>query len=340
MHRGGAGAGAESTAVMRQASPFLTARDTSIVLGGAQCLLVTPKRLTDRTLDLDTLEVLERVAETGSISRAASALGVTQQAVSGRVRAAELAIGQPLVRRSAAGSAMTDTGRLLLELGRPVLEASRRFEADVAALGDAPGSVVVAASQTIAELLAPSWLREFRRRAPDCTARLLADNSTAVVALVRSGDADIGFVETPSAPSGLSSTVITEDELVVVVAPDHPWATVQSISPKDLADTALLMREPGSGTRETVEAWLEKSQLALATPAAVLETTAIVRSTARAGIAPAAMSRRTVETDLAAGTLVRVELTGPPLARSLRAIWSDEMRRGVSTFLRVAKETH
>nr|WP_217271162.1 LysR family transcriptional regulator [Frigoribacterium sp. VKM Ac-2836] len=295
--------------------------------------------MTDRTLDLDTLEVLERVAETGSISRAASALGVTQQAVSGRVRAAERAVGQPLVRRSTEGSAMTDTGRLLLDLGRPVLEASRRFEEGVAALGDAPDSIVVAASQTIAELFAPSWLREFRRRAPDSSVRLLADNSAAVIALVRSGDADVGFVETPSAPSGLSSTVITEDELVVVVAPDHPWATRPSISAEDLADAALLLREPGSGTRATVEAWLERSGLALGTPAAVLETTAIVRSTARAGMAPAAMSLRTVETDLAAGTLVRVELTGPPLVRFLHAVWSDQVRRGVSTFLRVARET-
>ncbi|MFX5684454.1 LysR family transcriptional regulator, partial [Acinetobacter baumannii] len=55
------------------------------------------RRLTDRHLDLDTLEVLERVAHTGSLSRAAESLGITQQAVSARVRVAERLVGQPLV---------------------------------------------------------------------------------------------------------------------------------------------------------------------------------------------------------------------------------------------------
>ncbi len=125
------------------------------LVGRAQWLLVALRRLTDRTLDLDTLEVLVRVAETGSLTRAADVLGVTQQAVSARLRAAEQAIGQPLAHRTASGTALTDAGRVVLGLAVPVLEASRRLEAGVAALREPAGSLVVAASQTIAELLLP-----------------------------------------------------------------------------------------------------------------------------------------------------------------------------------------
>ncbi|REC97861.1 molybdate transport repressor ModE-like protein [Microbacterium sp. AG157] len=296
------------------------------------------RRLTDRILDLDTLEVLQRIAEAGSLSRAAEALGVTQQAVSARLRVAERAIGQPLVHRSTAGSLMTDTGRILLELASPVLEASRHLEAGVAALREPTGSLVVAASQTIAELLLPRWLLGFRQRTPDVRVRLIAGNSATALELVRSGVAQLGFIETPTAAAELSSSVITEDELAIVVAPDHPWARTASISAEEVARTPLLTREEGSGTRATLEAWLRDVGLTLATPAAVLETTAIIRANARAGIAPAVMSIRTVEADLAARFLVRVPVHGPALVRPLRAIWSGRAGPTAAAFLEIAHE--
>ncbi len=215
------------------------------LVGRAQWLLVALRRLTDRTLDLDTLEVLVRVAETVSLTRAADVLGVTQQAVSARLRAAEQAIGQPLAHRTASGTALTDAGRVVLGLAVPVLEASRRLEAGVAALREPAGSLLVAASQTIAELLLPGWLLAHRAIAPDASVRLIAGNSAAVIDLVRSGAADLGFTETPAAPPDLSSLVVDEDELVVVVAPHHPWASASGITADDLAETPLLLREEG-----------------------------------------------------------------------------------------------
>lgn len=294
------------------------------------------RRVTDRTLDLDTLEVLDRVAATGSLSRAAEVLGITQQAVSARVRVAERAVGQPLVHRSATGSVLTEAGRLLLGLAGPVLDASRRLEVGLVALRQPTGSLVVAASQTIAELFLPAWLIEFGRRAPHVRVRLIAGNSAAVTELVRSGAAHLGFTETSAAAPELSAGVITEDELAVVVAADHAWARAAGISAEELAGTALLMREEGSGTRATVEAWLRAAGLRLAAPAAVLETTSIIRANARAGIAPAVMSIRTVEADLESGSLIRVPLNGPPLVRPLRAIWPGRASGPVAAFLELA----
>ena len=303
------------------------------LVGRAQWLLVALRRLTDRILDLDTLEVLVRVAETGSLTRAAEVLGVTQQAVSARLRAAEQATGQPLAHRTASGTALTDAGRVVLGLAVPVLEASRRLEAGVAALREPAGSLVIAASQTIAELLLPGWLLTHRAATPDASVRLIAGNSADVTDLVRSGAADVGFTETPAAPIGLSSLVVDEDELVVVVAPHHPWASASAITSDDLAETPLLLREEGSGTRSTVEAWLDDAGLTLVPPAAVLETTGIIRANARAGIAPAVMSLRTVDTDLEDGALVRALLLGPPLIRPLRAIWSGRPGPAVTCLL-------
>ncbi|CAN3703088.1 putative HTH-type transcriptional regulator [Microbacterium sp. MM2322] len=301
-------------------------------------MIVALRRLTDRTLDLDTLDVLARVAETGSLSAAAGALGVTQQAVSARIRVAERMVGHLLVHRSTTGSVLTETGRLVVGLAGPVLDASRHLEAGVAALRTPTGSLVVAASQTIAELLLPGWLLEFRRREPDVRVRLIAGNSAAVTDLVQSGGANLGFTETPVTAAGVSAQVIADDELAVVVAPEHPWARSTGITAEVLAATALLLREEGSGTRATLAAWLREAGLSMSVPAAVLETTSIIRANAQAGIAPAVMSLRTVAADINDGSLVRVPLAGPPLARPLRAIWSGEPQPAGSAFLRVAHE--
>lgn len=126
---------------------------------------------------------------------------------------------------------------------------------------------------------------------------------------------------------------------MVVVAPHHPWASASGITADDLAETPLLLREEGSGTRATVEAWLDRAGLRLVAPAAVLETTGIIRANVRAGIAPAVMSLRTVDTDLEDGALVRALLLGPPLIRPLRAIWSGRPGPAVTAFLDTARSS-
>ena len=295
--------------------------------------MTSNRRITDRTLDLDTIEVLEQVAATGSITRAADSLGVTQQAVSARVRIAERAVGHQLVRRSPSGSSLTETGRFVLGLAQPVLEAADRLDAGVRALQQPSGELVVAASQTIAELMLPDWLLEFQRRAPSVTVRLVAGNSTTVADLVRSGSAHLGFCEGPHAPVGLNTADVASDELAVVTSSTHPWAHTVSITPEILAATPLLVREEGSGTRATIESYLGAVGRSLATPAAVLETSGIIRANARAGIAPAVLSLRLGEGEIALGKLVRVPLSGPVMTRVFRGVWDGQLSPLARRFL-------
>lgn len=294
---------------------------------------MTTRRLTDRLVDLDSLTVLDRVAATGSLSGAAGALGVTQQAVSARVRSLERAVGQRLVARSASGSVLTDAGRLLVDLGAPVLEASGRLEAAAQALRQDGGTLVVAASQTIAEMLVPQWVMSSRERSPGTAVRLVAGNSEAVIDAVRSGSAHLGFIETPAVPTDLASATVHVDELAVVAAPGHPWAERGSVTADDLAATALLVREPGSGTRATVDAWLAADGRTPAEPAAVLESSAVIRAAARAGIAPAVLSLRTIRADLDAGLLVRVAVDGPAFSRPFTAVWTEPLSAAAAEFM-------
>jgi DNA-binding transcriptional LysR family regulator len=290
-------------------------------------------------MDLDTLEVLRAVSTSGSFSTAADALGITQQAVSARIAAAERSVGTELVHRGSSGSRLSPAGQVLLELAEPLLEASDRLEAGLRALSAPAGTVTVASSQTIAEMLVPDWLMRLRSERPEVQVRLIAGNSTDVVTEVRRGRAAVGFVEGPEIPADLRSRVIEVDELVVVVAPGHPWATVPSVSAADLSSTALLVREAGSGTRAVLESWLEAAGRTLHEPAAEIATTAAIRANARAGVAPAVLSTRSVRGDLDGGRLVRVPVEGRPLHRTFAAVWVHGLDAAAGAIVEIARTT-
>ncbi|WP_281272120.1 LysR family transcriptional regulator [Mycetocola tolaasinivorans] len=204
-------------------------------------------------IDTAALRMLVAVAESGSLSAAAGRLGVTQQAVSVRIRTLESRLGIALVRRSPRGSTMTPEGTVVAGWAAEVVSAADSFAESVHTLTRTdPAPLRIAASLTIAEYLVPEWLHRLRA-AGTTRAELTAANSATVATRVREGSAEIGFIESPEVPAGLDFRWIATDELIVVVAPSHPWARRTSgITPEELAARPLVVREEGSGTREAL----------------------------------------------------------------------------------------
>jgi molybdate transport repressor ModE-like protein len=287
--------------------------------------------LSPRLPPIAALEVLLTIARTGSLSQAAREVGVSQQAISSRIRALEAQTGVPLVSRTAHGSTLTPAGVVVAGWADRLVDVARELDAGLAALrDDRRARLRISASLTIAEQLLPGWLvsqaAAARRRGEEpAEVVLTATNSVTVIDRVRSGDADLGFTEGPTIPKGLRSKVIGHDELVVVVRPDHPWARRrQPVTPTELAGTPLVSREEGSGTRQALTVALANA-LGAATAgipvALVLSTTSAVRAAVVAGAGPAVLSELAVSDDLASGRLARVSLVGIDLRRTLRAVW-------------------
>lgn len=280
----------------------------------------------ERPPDLEGLRALALVAETGSLNAASERLGVTQQAVSLRLRALESRLGVPLLLRSPRGSTLTSAGQLVFAWAEPLLAASEEFTESVESLReDRERTLRVAASLTIAEHLLPEWIARWRRLRGDSGpgVQLVAANSDTVAGMVRRGEAAIGFIESPSVPADLRSMAIGRDELVVVVPPTHPWARRKTVAAGELAATSLVLREPGSGTRAAFEEALAAAGVPLtAAPNAELSTTLGLRSTVAAGSAPGVLSSLAVREDLRARRLRRVRIRELRIVRPLNAVWS------------------
>jgi DNA-binding transcriptional LysR family regulator len=287
--------------------------------------------LSPRMPELSALEVFVTVAGTGSFNAAAGVLGVSQQAVSARIAAVERQSGVTLLRRTPRGSVLTPAGTVVSEWASRLLAVAAEMDAGLTALrSDARTTLRVAASLTIAEYLLPGWLvalqaRRGRSNEPPVAVELSVINSSAVAALVGAGEGDLGFVEGPRPPRGLGQRIVARDRLVVVVAPTHPWTRRrQPVTALQLAQTPLVVRESGSGTREVLAVAVKKvlgASVELHAPVLSLPTTAAVRAAVVAGAGPAVLSELAVVDDIAAGRLWAVPTEAVDLDRHLRAVW-------------------
>ncbi|WP_329239994.1 LysR substrate-binding domain-containing protein [Actinoallomurus sp. NBC_01490] len=277
--------------------------------------------MSQRLPDLEALELLIAVAETGSLGQAAARQRISQPSASARMRTLERRLGVRLLVRSPSGSRLTSAGLVVTDWARTVLESAYALVEGVSALrARQHGRLRVAASLTIAENLMPGWLVTLRDVDPDVHVELNVANSAHVIERLRGGEADLGFIEGRGAPRDLHSRAVARDRLVVVASPAHPWSRKRRpLRPVELATTPLLLREAGSGTRETLEAALAPYG-GVTEPALELGGTAPLRIAAVSGTAPAVLSALAVADEIAAGRLAEVP-TELNLNRVLRAVW-------------------
>jgi len=294
---------------------------------------------TPRWPDLAVLDLLAAVGATGSLGAAARQVGMAQPNASRALRGLERDLGLTLLHRSPRGSRLTEHGVLVAEWGAAVLDPARRFALACEALrAHDRERITVAASRTIAEYAVPTWLTQLRADSPGVHVLLHVENSADVCERVAAGDAEVGFVEAPRVPKGLRSAVVGRDQLLVVVAPGHPWTRRRRpLTAAELAATPLVTREHGSGTRETLEAALAPATAAA--PALELASNDSVRIAVASGAGAAVLSELAVRESLANGSLVQVPLDGVALERRFRAVWTgrSEPRGSAGDLVRIAQ---
>jgi DNA-binding transcriptional LysR family regulator len=151
-------------------------------------------------------------------------------------------------------------------------------------------------------------------------------NTVHVADLVSAGDVDLGFIEGSRPPGRLRSKELLADELLIVVAPRHPWSRRRRpISAIELAKTPLVLREPGSGTREVLTDALKAHDLSI-TAAMELGSTTAIKAAVMTAAGPTVVSALAVRSELQAGQLVAIPCDDLSLQRAIRAIWAPPGR--------------
>jgi DNA-binding transcriptional LysR family regulator len=257
--------------------------------------------------------------EVGSVHGAADALGLTASAVTKRIAALERRVGATLFERGRFGLRATPAAQLLYPDAKQAIAALERAAATMAQhVGTQAQLLTIAASHTTGEFLLPEWLGAFRITTPQTRAQVDVTNSTAVVAAVRDGAVDVGFVEGRDALDGLEALTVHRDEIVVVVASQHRWARRRTVAARELRAESYITREAGSGTRAVAMEAVAAAGVELTPSLELASAQSVKRALAGGGFA--LLSTLAIETERQAGSLHALHLKEGGLERELQAV--------------------
>lgn len=280
-------------------------------------------------MTLDQLRIFVAVAEREHVTKAAADLHLTQSAVSAAVAALENRYATKLFDRIGRRIALTDAGKLFLVEAKAVLASAAAAETVLSDLaGLRKGRLSLAASQTVAGYWLPAAMHRFQQAYPGVSLSLAIANTEVVAGMIHDGTADLGVVEGEVDDPALAATVVALDEMVLVVAPGHPWAGRPRLSASDLASASWVVREHGSGTRAIMEAAFEDAGLSAAAMHVALElpSNESVRAAVAAGAGASVMSRLVAQNLIASGRLVEA-----PYPLPTRRFWALRHRERYAT---------
>lgn len=267
-------------------------------------------------ISLRKLEIFVAVAISGSVTKTADKLRLSQSAISMALADLENRYDEPLFVRQGRKLYLNDRGRLILPLAQKILEQAVAIDHLLIDSTSEPiGQLQIGASTTIGNYLLPLLLAEFSKTHPKASTAMQVANSDVISSLLDKGELDLALIEGPCHLSQLEQHFWKEDQLVVIAGQKHPWAIAPPVERQELISADWIVREKGSGTREVFEQALE---IKIENLDSVIELghTEAIKKAVEAGLGVSCLSRLAVQRELEHGWLVEIK-TNLKLQRSL-----------------------
>lgn len=179
-------------------------------------------------MDLDQLRYFLRVAERQNFTRAAEDLGISQPALSRAIQKLEEELGQPMFERKSRSVVLTDAGKLLQSRARQVLTIIEDTQAEITDDGQS-GRVRVGAIPTVAPYFLPEVLRSFSREHPKATLIVQENTTDVLLKSCTQGEIDLAILALPVPAKYLEVEELFEEELLLVLPPEHPLVQQEKI---------------------------------------------------------------------------------------------------------------
>jgi len=266
------------------------------------------------------LEIFCKIVELKSFSRASEAVFLAQASVSERIASLEQKIGLQLLDRLGRKVIPTAAGELLYKHAILLLEMKETAQLEIESfLGLEHGKISMGGSTIPGEYILPDLIGKFNKKYPKLSVKLSIADSGEIENRVLSGDLEIGVVGSKSQHTSLVTQKLWEDELVLAVTTSHPWSRRKTISLQELRETPFILREEGSGTLKTLDAYLRKSGVdginALQVVARFGSSTA-VKEGIKSGLGVSILSSKAIDIDCKAGLLKALKVKGLSMSRN------------------------
>jgi len=274
-------------------------------------------------MDMRRLEVLCRVVELRSFTKAAEALSLSQPTVSEHLRSLEEIVGEKLIDRLGRGILPTPAGKVFYQYARNIIrmrdeaiEALGRFK------GRLVGRLILGASTIPGTYMLPKIIGTFKRIHPAITIVLKIAGTASIVEGVLEGVLEAGLIGSKWNDRRLLMQEIFSDELVLTVFPEHSWARKGRIGADEIAGEPFVLREEGSGTRIVMTRRLKQLGFDMTglNIVAEMSSTEAVREGIKSRLGVSILSREAIAEDLLHKTLVAVSIDGVRFARPIYLI--------------------
>jgi DNA-binding transcriptional LysR family regulator len=293
-------------------------------------------------LELAQLEAFLQVAHHRSFSRAAEALFLTQPSVTARIQSLEREIGERLFERTGRSVSLTDAGHAFMPHAQRALTAVQEGTGAIEAVrhGDI-GSIRIGASASIATYVLPGILKHFRESRPRVHLHISTGTSEDVIERLLAGELHVAMVRLTQHPE-IESVHLYNDDLSLVVAPDHPFASRGRVTVAEAGREPFLFFERSSSYHSLIYSMFLRVGVV---PESVMELDSMetTKHMVEAGIGIAILPVVSIDREAKNGSLVRVEIRdmeqpsyrevgvhvlrnrimAPPLRDFLRLVTSD-----------------
>ncbi len=271
-------------------------------------------------INLHELNVFVEAALAQNFSVAARRLYLSQPAVSLHIGNLEKQLGLELFHRNGRTIQLSDAGRVLLPLAQEALRHGKRIEETMSSLrGVMIGELAIASSTTVGKYILPRVVGEFRRCYPQVRVSITVSSRRSAIDGLLAGRAQLAVVSARLNHAELEYHGFARDDIILIVAPDHPWADGRTIAAEDLLKQPFVGRETTAGAYEVLAAGLATQGVDIEQLQTVitLANAEAIEMSVEAGIGVAFVSKLAAASGLALGRVVEVPVGGLDLTREI-----------------------
>jgi len=275
-------------------------------------------------LSLNQLRAFYYTANSGSITRAADRLFITQPAVSLQIKALETQCGVLLFHRTKKTLQLTESGKRLYQVAIKIFslvgEAERILSEESKFISD---PLRIGSTKTLVRHFLAAYISRFRKAFPKIQIQVDEGSSEEMLKSLLENRNDLAIVGRLPYHEQLKAVPFIQDELVLLAAPGHPLCSKENVSIEDLKGENLILREKGSGTRRVIDRVFEEKNFFYS---AFIETGNVdfLKEMVRTGNGVTMLARMGADRDLASGSLIALPLREGPFILDIDIVINRE----------------
>ncbi|MFZ5642829.1 MAG: selenium metabolism-associated LysR family transcriptional regulator [Bacillota bacterium] len=275
-------------------------------------------------MNIKQLEAFLLIAQLKNFTRAAAQLDMSQPAISFQIKSLEEDLKITLFERTDKKVVLTEAGRLLYPVATQMVRQYNKIKAGIDDLREVKaGHLLLGANPVAGEWLLPMVIGAFREQYPAVTVTVQVGGSSHVAQWLKNREVDVGILGMPVKSDEVECRPWVRDNVAVITPPWHPLRG-REVSPPDLTSEPIIVREPGSGSRQILEKQFSEFNVSLDQFASTFEMGSVqaVINAVRMGLGIGVVSRRAAGELLERGALGEIYVPGVDLSYDLYLAWS------------------